>query len=448
MKNIEIKELLDLFIAAKGFEGYSEEITQALQDYAKNNYDKVLEQLSSRSTSTSFDGSNKGLSGGKNIAYWAVSSPYMEKVRQSVMDKASPEAISYLDPLNYNGPTIIADAANMTPDEWQAARKNSIGSSAISQVFGESPYPNCTNLDLYYQKIGLNPVIPDSKEDASKKKLMFLYGHLMEEYLQEWVRERWPDAELVIDSNIYADPQNPFLTANLDGMLKLNDGSWVHIEFKTSNEFNEEAYANDSIPVHYKRQLIQCQHIMGVWESRLICGFTRDNVIIRKYIRDLDAEMEQVERGKEFWLNHVLPQIPPEPLGPSENIVSTIRKYSGYADKKAPEVLLHATMTPTATKMCEIIDKMKFFKTQIDFLQKEKEKLLVEFAQEMGTHTRAYVSDGQNAYSIKWMPRAGARRCDFDRLKEEHEDIYNQYVTKAEEDSRTFSITPAAVRNP
>ena len=444
-EKLNIRSLLAFFIKAKGFDGYPQEMTATLQEFVKANFDEVADKLE-KVQKQSFDGSNKATSKGQHIAYWAATSPELEKLKAEVMSNASPEAIQYLDPLHYGGPKVIADASDLTPDEWQAMRKNSIGSSAIAQVFGESPYPNCTNIDLYNQKTGQVPQMEESQEEKNKKELMFLWGHIMEEYLQKWVSLRWPGTELVIDTNIYAAPKNPFLTANLDGMLKLRDGTWIHIEFKTTSEFNDAAWANGGIPPHYKRQLIQCQHIMGVWKSRIIVAFSRDNVEVREYIRDLDAEMEQVEAGKNFWFTNVLANIPPVPLGPAKNIVDTVRKYSGYADKTAPEITLPDTMFGEVDKMNQIMRDISIKKKELEVLEREKERLMVPVVMQMQQGTKAYVSDGKKAYRIGWSPRAGKRKVAFEQLEEDYPSIYAQYVTKEKEAFRVFTLKETSVK--
>ena len=382
----------------------------------------------------SFDGTSKSAEGkGQNIAYHQYSSTAMEKLKAEVMAKASPEAIAYLDPLNYRGPKVIVDASTLTDVEWQEMRKKSIGSSAVSQVFGECPYPDTTNLDLYYSKIGQPKVIPESKEDKEKKERMFLYGHLMEEYLHLVTRQMWPKSKLLIDTNIYADPKRSFLTANLDGMMQLSDGSYIHIEYKTTSEFGDEAYANGAIPPHYKRQLIQCQHIMGVWKSRLIVSLSRDNIIVRYYVRDLDAEMEQVMEAENFWNNNVLAHIPPEPLGDPAHVVQTIRNYTGFGNTAIPETTLSPSIMSDVAQYADITSQISVLNNQVKALERMKDQSMISIAAAMGTGTKGYVTDGKKAFAISWKPQKGRISCNTKLLQLDHPDIFDQYCTTGKE---------------
>lgn len=269
----------------------------------------------------------------------------------------------------------------------------------------------------------------------------------MEEFLHLVTKQKFPGAKLIIDTNTYAAPKMPFLTANLDAMMQLSDGSYIHVEYKTTSEFGEDAYANGAIPRHYKRQLIQCQHIMGVYVSYLIVAFSRDNVIVRKYVRDLDEEYEQVIAAKDFWTRNVLAGIEPQPLGPAANVLDTVKKFSGYADKGIPEMKLDRSLWETINRFSSISKEIANTNAQLKILQKQKEELMVPLAIAMGQATKAYIDDGQDAYEVTFAPRAGARKCDFEKLELHHPDIYAQYVSKKEEGSRPMSIKSVPVRN-
>ena len=378
----------------------------------------------------SFDGTNKAATGhGQNIAYHAISSPAMERIKAEVMAKASPEAIAYLDPLNYAGPQIIVDASTLSDSEWQNMRSQSIGSSAASHVFGESPYPNTTNLDLYYEKIGMPRVVEDDKDDKEARERFFLYGHLMEEYIDFVARQKWPRSNIVVDTNIYADPKRPFLTANLDRMMQLSDGSWIHLEFKTTSEFGEDAYANNSIPQHYKRQLIQCQHIMGVWKSRLICALSRDKIIIRDYVRDLDEEMRQIKAEENFWVNNVLAHIPPAPLGKPENVIKTLINYNGYGDIKSPELTIKGNDFDAVKKYIAVSKQVTALEAQVKVLKAEKEKALIPISMMMADTTKAYATDGVHAYELSYKERKGRIKFNDELFKIDHPVLYDQYVS-------------------
>ncbi len=410
----------------------------------------------------SYDGTSKSMEGhAQDIRYFAASSPYMESVKQRCLSKASPKAISFLDPLNYSGPCAV-DASGMSEFEWKKRRKSSVGSSSVAKIFGENPYPNGTNLDLYHEMVGTTPWIPENDEDWQKLKknmrflgllprleaedreqaLMFAKGHFAEEYLHEYTRLLYPNSKLIIDTNIYNPPSRPYMTVNLDAMMQLSDGSYVHIEYKTANKNMKAQYENDSIPAHYKRQLIQCQHTMGVWVSYLIVLFNDldESPIVRRYERDLDAEMEQVLGLDEFMTKHVYPKVPPNPAGPAEHILECLRKYSGAANNSAPEKMLSPDLLSYVHKALEIEEKLKLANAQVKFLTEEKKRALIPLVLAMGQDTLGCIREGATTYEIKYAPQAGRKSVDYERLKLDYPEIYLQYVTQKEEGSRPMKI--------
>lgn len=412
----------------------------------------------------SYDGTSKSVNGfARNIPYFKATSPYLEGVKQRCMEKASAQAIAYLDPLNYKGPDAV-DASNMTEQEWQDRRRFSIGSSSAAKVFGDSPYEGGTNLDLYNEMTGATPLQPEEVDEIRKMRLalglpavlstddeerqeLFDWGHLCEEFLHKKLSRMYPESELIVDTNIYNPPGRPFLTVNLDRMMRRSDGSYVHIEFKSAHPELKPLYANNAIPLHYKRQLIQCQHTMGVWESILaVCFGGPKDVIIRKYERDLDAEMEQVRGVTEFYTNNVLRRVPPVPLGPAHNIVACMKKYAGPVDENKPMISLPNTMASDAKALHEVTTRIKSLNNEIKILEDIKNRRMIPLIQAIGDGTKAIVSDGTTAYEITYSPRIGRKTMDFDRFRMDYPDLYAQYVSQKKIGSRPMLIKEVDVR--
>lgn len=402
------------------------------------------------------DGTDKSNVGrARSIAYHAPTSVEHEALKQKIVDAASPEAIAALDPLNHKPMMVIADASTLSDSEWQAIRKDSVGSSASAQVFGESLYSGATNLDLYNQKVGIIPMVEiESEEEKANTERIFAYGHIMEAFVR-FVAAQMLDAEivtdigpehdgkniLVVDTNIYAPNGKSYMTTNLDAMYRRADGVWEHVEFKTASYFVKDKFDNNSIPNNYRRQLIQCQHITGVWKSHLFAAFSRDEIIHRQYIRDLDAEYEHVQGIDEFWLNHVLPQIPPEPLGDPESIMNCIWKYTGNSVQNTRPVNLTGPAGEAAIKYMEIEDKIKVLKKDLKFLESQQEALLVPIAQQMGRNEwGVFTSVSSGDVSISWKETKPRETFDAKRFAVDYPDLAEQYK-KTGVPSRKMKIT-------
>lgn len=397
----------------------------------------------------SYDGTSKSSEGkAQNIAYWDDYGPSTETVRQKALAEASPEAIAFLDPLNPKPPEKL-DANTLTGAQWQDRRRYSVGSSEVSHISGENPYEGCTSYDLYNKKIGAKPLFSDSEKDAMKRQLLFDYGHFAETFLHSWVRSQWPHSKFIVDTNIYNPVGRTYMTANLDGMLQLPDGSWCHIEFKTANPKAKDNYKDGTIPMYYRRQLIQCQHILNVWVSYIIVMFNRDDIIALKYERDLDAEMEQVKMVDEFWTKNVLANIPPALVGPPKYVLKALRNYSGPSDPKAPEVVFPQNFFDDIQEIDKINRELTALNEKKKILEEQKQKLCIPLVSTLGSTTTAYVDNGcDQAFAITYKPEKPRVSIDKDLLEREYPDVYNQVVHIPAEGPRPVKIKPVKMRKP
>ena len=114
-----------------------------------------------------YDGTQKANSGcAQNIPYHIFRTSYVDNLRQDALAMASSEAIAFCDVDNFSGPEIECDASTLTEDEWQKRRAHTIGGSDCAAIFGENKYK--TNLDVYYEKIGKQPVFAQEETPESR----------------------------------------------------------------------------------------------------------------------------------------------------------------------------------------------------------------------------------------------------------------------------------------
>lgn len=389
----------------------------------------------------SFDGSNKSVAGGaQHIAYHEAVTPYVQKLIDDAMANASEEAIRFCNPTGYMGPDIECDAATLTPEQWLARRQYNIGGSDCSAVFGENHFKN--NLELYYQKTGQKVLVED--EESSSSVLAKVWGHLLEEYADEWLKERYPYNDVLIDTNIYAMPGRPYITANVDRMMRKPDGSYCLVEIKTTSEFNHEVWDDGNIPIPYLYQVRQYMAILGVWECVVVCVFGRDDVVANTVYRDLDEEMRIIQGVEDFWNNNVLAQIPPEPLGTADSVISTIRKYGGNAQKQIPVMKLDTqTFEDACAEYMALYTERAAAKKVFDDLDAQCKEKSVPFIAALGQATVGSIEsgDGKTRWTVKYTPRKGARKVDYKKMEAVYPDVYAACVSQDEEGSRTFKMT-------
>ena len=129
--------------------------------------------------------------------------------------------------MNNYSPVIIADTSDMDEATWHTYRRQGLGGSDITAVYGQSPF--CTARDLYYVKLGVKPEIEEEENWVAKK-----YGHLLEDLVAE-IFSRKTGYRVYKKSYLYAHPDYPFMQANVDYFVELPDGSEAILECKTCN---------------------------------------------------------------------------------------------------------------------------------------------------------------------------------------------------------------------
>lgn len=389
----------------------------------------------------SYDGTNKASAGkAQSIDYYAAVSPQLQKRIDETLAGASPEAVAFYNKRKFRGPDIECDASTLTEDEWQARREHTVGGSDCSAIFGVNHYK--TNLECYYQKTGQKPAIQE--EETAKSKLNKLWGHIAEEYIDAWLAERYPYNQIITDTNIYTMPGMPYITANIDRMMRKPDGTYCLVEMKTTSPFNKEAWANGMVPLPYVYQVRQYMAIMDVWECLVVCMFDRDTVVANWVYRDLDEEMTLLEGVEEFWENNVLAHIPPEPLGEPDAVIATLKKYSGKADRTAPRVKLDSSaFSETCKRYVELSTQRSGLEAMAESLKKECVKLSVDIISALGNAVAGTVesTDGKEEWLVKYSPRKGKRKADLEKLEALYPEAYSACVSQEEEACRVFSIT-------
>lgn len=76
--------------------------------------------------------------------------------------------------LNYQ-PEVLVDTADLSREDWLDYRRLGIGGSDAAAIMGLSPFS--TIRDLYFDKIGVTPVIEEEEENWVAKEV----GHRLED---------------------------------------------------------------------------------------------------------------------------------------------------------------------------------------------------------------------------------------------------------------------------
>ena len=176
-------------------------------------------------------------------------------------------------------------------------------------------------------------------------------------------------------------------------------------------------------------------------------GNSEDEAIIRRIDRDMAYEEELIALERDFWENHVLTKTPPPYVEEDGDLIlESLRRKLGPADKDAPPVLLGQTQFGQLSMLLSLQEQKKTLSADVNKLDKDIKRLKGMLIEKMGTSCTAVYNGSAESYTITYNPvrSAGISKDALERLKDEHPDIYDQYVTVSE--WRRFHVKKAALQ--
>ena len=178
-----------------------------------------------------------------------------------------------------------------------------------------------------------------------------------------------------------------------------------------------------------------------------ITTYKNARAIIRRIDRDMAYEEELMALVRDFWENHVLTKTPPPYVeADGDLILESLRRKLGPADKDAPPVLLGQTQFGQLSMILSLQEQKKALSADVSKLEKDIKRLKGMLIERMGTSCTAVYNGPTESYTVTYNPvrSAGISKDALERLKDEHPDIYDQYVTVSE--WRRFHVKKAALQ--
>lgn len=300
---------------------------------------------------------------------------------------------------------------NLPREQWLQYRKQGIGGSDAGAICGFNPYRSA--MQVYYDKTS------DEIEDIDNEAMR--QGREMEEYVARRFTEQ-TGKKVRRANTMFYDERNPFMFADVDRMVV---GENAGLECKTASPFMAEYWAGDKIPLSYQ---MQCYHYMSVcnadawYVAVLIYG---REFKVYKLERDEEIIANLIQLEKNFWENHVLKRILPDPDG------------SKLADSVIAEYFKESTSAVIPLRGFD--DKLKRREELVVLMDKlESEKRQIE--QEL----KMYMGDAEKAenklFRVSWKAIVSSR-LDAKALQEQEPEIYQRYLKQT--NSRRFTVKAA-----
>lgn len=309
-------------------------------------------------------------------------------------------------------PIIVAKTTTISYDQWLAARRKGVGGSDSAAVCGLSRY--ASPLDVWLQKTGRKPAMPDNEA--------MHWGRLLEPVVREEFARR---TGLIVKECpfLLASNKNPFMIANVDGIVTDKNGTKAVLEIKTTNSFTTAKDIEDGLPAEW---YCQVQHYLAVTELPkayvviLIGGNQLKWQIVE---RDEETIQTIVALEQHFWHEHVLKDVPPSVDANSGDALALL-----YPTSNDANIILPAEADELVAQWLEIKKAEDELKTAKATCENKLKALLKD----------AESGIAPNGYSVSWRSYSQSR-LDSTRLKATHPDISAQFTTTVT--GRKFSVT-------
>lgn len=293
----------------------------------------------------------------------------------------------------------------MLTDEQRAARREGIGGSDAAVVLGVSKWKS--SYELWCEKTAkLDP--RDQPEGLRPVNKAMSWGNRLESVvLDAFVEERgiavpYRDVQIV-------HRQHSFILGSLDGLA--SDGCPVEVKTsKYADDWGDSGSAE--IPDHYYPQV---QHYIGLYPNAHgahVAALIGGNDLRTYFVpRDEQFISDLFLLETDFWLNHVVAGVAPEPT----SLPGMTHRYR-YDDGSALEVESDLAM--------QVAD-LKDIRSQITVLEQREEDMKLGLMLKMRD---AQVLTYQGRAIASWKTRNGAMRFDTNSFKVQHPALYKQFA--------------------
>lgn len=300
--------------------------------------------------------------------------------------------------LNYQ-PEVLVDTADLSREDWLDYRRLGIGGSDAAAIMGLSPFS--TIRDLYFDKIGVTPVIEEEEENWVAKEV----GHRLED-LVAMIFAKKTGLEVFPVRKMFRHPLYPFMLADVDYFIRFPDGSIGILECKTCNYNAKDKWAYDGIPENYVLQVRHYLAVMNMNKAYIAClyGNNENEFVYRCLERDRMEEEELIDQEKYFWEEYVEKKIEPPYSGKPDLILASIRKYNGYADKSIPEISISSLESRSLEKYLKLSEEKSQLEKRKKKIEAEQRALSVPFVELLGQGCKAVIEDGSFRYRITYNP--------------------------------------------
>jgi putative phage-type endonuclease len=273
----------------------------------------------------------------------------------------------------------------LTRETWLAARRQVIAGSDAAAVLGLSKF--ASPMDVYLDKRGLLPERSDNQAMQS--------GRRLERPIIEWYAETMP-ANVVFEPPYYLRRSSIFehIGATLDAQrfdVEPHHAAGAvarpvdakNIRFKRESDGWGEP-GTDQMPLYYAVQLVLQMHVTGADFADLAVLFSGQDLQYFRLYRDAETEANIVGKCENFYLDHVIRDIPP-PVDGSDAYAEYLKKLVKQATQE---------LKPATPELHDVA-------LTLAAVQAEKE--LIEARETLAENTvKAFIGEAKGAVGSNW----------------------------------------------
>lgn len=277
-------------------------------------------------------------------------------------------------------------------------RARYLGGSEIGAAMGISPWK--TPVQLWREKTGrAEPPKADPIGDAIKRR-----GQKLEPYVRamsiDKLQQLGLDVELVAKNRRYFDRALPWMTAEIDFELRVSgvveiagaevrfDRELITADCKTVTGFARRKWGtegSDDVPLDYAAQFMHGLAMTGCDHCLCAALIGLDDVALYWIRRDDVTIPAMRERARDFWENHVLADVPPDPIKYAD-IRELYPEDNGRTVEATPEI-------------AEAARELRALGRKFDELDARREQLRLQIGGYLGEF-KTLAIDGRPAYSF------------------------------------------------
>lgn len=308
-------------------------------------------------------------------------------------------------------PTVTAD------------RSQFLGGSDAAAVMGLSPY--ATPVELWQEKTGR---VRKDPEDPIRQRIL-ARGHKLEPFIRDMAIDKLRDmglsVELLAVNQRYVDPEHPFLSCEIDFELELTgiatiggaevvfDGEHVNCDAKSVTGFARKKWGledTEDVPIEYAAQFMHGLMVTGRRYCLVAALRSFDDVDVYWTVRDDETIAAMRPKLVEFWTEHVLKDVPPDPMR--------------FDDIKALFPVDNGLAIEADDEIADKVAQLRTIRAQISEWEKAEEALKFEIAEFIAPHSRLT----HNGADIMTWKGQNDTRLDQTALKTARPDLFQEFA--------------------